>query len=85
MFVLSFLAVETAVWVVAVSVAVSLALLLIIVVAPWKDVREEPELDEETETRLLLGEDPEAIERDLEAREEERRQRVANLRPREEE
>lgn len=70
-------------WVVGLCVLSVLALLLI-VIAPWKKVREEPGLDDEAETRLLLGEDPDEIDRDLAAREAERRARVSDLRPRDE-
>ena len=53
-------------WIVGLCV-LSVVVLVLIVVAPWKRVREEPRLDEEAETRLLLGEDPEEIDRDLAA------------------
>ena len=66
-------------WIVGLCI-VSLVLFVLILIAPWKSVREEGELDEETQTRLLLGEDPEEIERDLAAREAERRSRVSELR-----
>lgn len=68
-------------WIVGLFI-VSLVVLVLILAAPWKSVRSEGELDEEAQTRLLLGEDPEEIERDLEAREAERRSRVSELRPR---
>jgi hypothetical protein len=68
-------------WIVGLCI-VSLGVLILILVAPWKSVRSERALDEEAETRLLLGEDPEQIERDLEAREAERRAGVSELRPR---
>jgi hypothetical protein len=71
---------DAVVWIVAVPVVLSLLLLLLIIVAPWKRVRDEPPLDEEVETRLLLGEDPDEIDRDLAARES-RRAPVADLRP----
>jgi len=70
-------------WIIGFCV-LSVVLLLLIVVAPWKSVRRERELDEEAEARLLLGEDPQEIERDLAAREAERRAGVAELRPRDE-
>lgn len=57
--------------------------LLIIIVAPWGAVRSEPKLDEEIETRLLLGEDPDEIDRELAARQEGAAP-VAELRPDEE-
>jgi hypothetical protein len=68
-------------WIVGLCI-VSVAVLVLILVAPWKSVRSEHGLDEEVETRLLLGEDPEQIDRDLAAREAERRSRVSELRPR---
>jgi hypothetical protein len=68
-------------WVVGLCILSAVALLLI-VVAPWKKVREEPGLDDEAETRLLLGEDPDEIDRDLTEREAERRAGVSDLRPR---
>jgi hypothetical protein len=42
---------------VAVAV-VAVALLLLIVVAPWKQVRDEPPLDPDVETKLLLRRNP---------------------------
>jgi hypothetical protein len=74
-----FLAVD---WVpvIGIACALSVAGLVLIVVAPWKRVRREPPLDEEVETRLLLGEDPAVIDRDLEARNAGRAP-VAELRP----
>ena len=68
-------------WVVGLCILSAVALLLI-VIAPWKKVRDEPGLDDEAETRLLLGEDPDEIDRDLAAREAERRAGVSDLRPR---
>jgi len=68
-------------WIVGLCV-LSVVVLLLIVIAPWKRVRQEPGLDDEAETRLLLGEDPDEIDRDLAAREAERRARVSDLRPR---
>jgi hypothetical protein len=68
-------------WIVALCV-LSVVVLVLIVVAPWKRVRNETGLDDETETRLLLGEDPEEIDRDLAEREAERRTHVAEFRPR---
>jgi hypothetical protein len=55
---------------------------VIVLVVAGPRVREEGPLDEEVETRLLLGEDPEEIERDLEEREEETAP-VSDLRPEE--
>jgi len=54
-------------WIVGIAVVSVLALALIIV-APWRTVRREPPLAEEIEARLLLGEDPDEIDRDLAAR-----------------
>ena len=47
--------------------ALLVAALALVVIAPWRD-REHEALDPEVEARLLLGEDPEEIERDLEGR-----------------
>ena len=66
-------------WIVGLSI-VSVVVFVLILIAPWKSVREEGELDEEAQTRLLLGEDPEEIDRDLAAREAERRSGVSELR-----
>ena len=66
-------------WIVGLSI-VSIVVFVLILIAPWKSVREEGELDEEAQTRLLLGEDPEEIDRDLAAREAERRSGVSELR-----
>jgi hypothetical protein len=68
-------------WIVGLCV-LSVLVLILIVIAPWKRVRNETGIDDEAETRLLLGEDPEEIERDLAAREAERRAHVADFRPR---
>jgi hypothetical protein len=68
-------------WIVALCV-LSVVVLILIVVAPWKRVRSETGIDDEAETRLLLGDDPEEIDRDLAAREAERRAHVADFRPR---
>jgi hypothetical protein len=54
---------------------------LVVVAAPRR-VREEAPLDDDVQARLLLGEDPEEIERDLEAREDETAP-VSELRPEE--
>ncbi len=66
-------------WIVGLSI-VSIVVFVLILIAPWKSVRKEGELDEEAQTRLLLGEDPEEIDRDLAAREAERRSGVSELR-----
>jgi hypothetical protein len=84
MFALSpLLAADWVPWLIGLTI-VSIIILVLILVAPWKSVRSEHGLDEEAETRLLLGEDPEQIDRDLAAREAERRARVSELRPRDE-
>lgn len=51
--------------------ALSAVILVLVVFAPSRRVRSEPRLDEEIETRLLLGEDPEDLDRELAARDEE--------------
>ena len=81
MFALSYVGADWIPWIVGLCI-VSVVVLVLILVAPGKSVRSEHGLDEETETRLLLGEDPERVEQDLEAREAERRARVSELRPR---
>ncbi len=49
--------------------AIALLALIFIVWAPWTGVRRDGRLDRETESRLLLGENPEIISADLEKRE----------------
>ncbi len=61
-------AVDTVLWVGIVVIVATLALLLL-VIAPWKSVRNEPPLDDDVETRLLLGEDPARIAADVDAAE----------------
>ncbi|HUV10829.1 MAG TPA: hypothetical protein VMX12_07600 [Acidimicrobiia bacterium] len=61
------LAADALTWAVAIAV-VSVVALVLIIVAPWRTVRREPPLADEIEARLLLGEDPDAIDRDLAAR-----------------
>ena len=61
------LAVDSLVWIAALSV-LSVVVLLLIVIAPWKRVRDERPLDPEIEARLLLGEDPDEIDRDIASR-----------------
>lgn len=61
------LAVDALVWIAALSV-LSVVVLALIVIAPWKRVRDERPLDPDVETRLLLGEDPDEIDRDLASR-----------------
>lgn len=55
-------AADTALIVVGAACGASILALVLIVVAPWRTVRKEPRLDPEVETRLLLGEDPDAVE-----------------------
>ena len=71
---LSFVAVDWLPWIVGLCV-LSAVVLLLIVIAPWKKVRDDSGIDDEVEARLLLGEDPDEIDRDLAAREAERRAR----------
>jgi hypothetical protein len=56
---------------------------LAVVAGPGRRVRDEAPLDEDVETRILMGEDPDAIERDLEEREEDEAAPVSDLRPEE--
>jgi hypothetical protein len=50
---------------VATTLAILSALAIVtIVVAPWREVRAEPPLDDTAETRILLGEDPKRIAED---------------------
>jgi hypothetical protein len=56
--------------------------LVLLVWAPWKSVRNEPPLPDDVETRLLLGEDPDAIAADEDAAERRvRRAPVIDLAP----
>lgn len=48
---------------------IALLALIAIVWAPWTGVRRDGRLDHETESRLLLGENPEIISADLEKKE----------------
>ena len=74
---MSVLAVETWIAVAIVLAAASGFVLLLIVVAPWRSVRAEPPLDDEVESRILLGESPAEIEEELEEEEEERERESA--------
>ncbi len=67
-------------WILGICV-LSVVVLILIIVAPWRGVRREPPLDSEVEARLLLGEDPDEIDRDLAARDAQRRGQVTDLRP----
>lgn len=51
-------------WTGAIIGAVVLVL-LVVLVAPWRRIRAEAPLSDEVQARLLLGEDPADIERDL--------------------
>jgi hypothetical protein len=73
------LALDSIVWILAICI-LSVAGLLVIVIAPWGRVRAEPPLDQEIETRLLLGEDPDELDRELKERQEQTAP-VAELRP----
>lgn len=72
--------VDTVVWVGGLVVLAAVAVLLL-VIAPWKSVRREPPLDEDIETRLLLGEDPAKVAADADAADS-RRAAVLDLEPR---
>lgn len=50
-------------------VVVGAITVLILLLAPWKSVRDERPLDTDTETRLLLGEDPGQVAADVDASE----------------
>ena len=63
----STLAVSTASIIVGIAVVVGVVFLVLLIVAPWTSVRAEHPLDEEVETRLLLGEDPRQIAADEDA------------------
>jgi hypothetical protein len=78
--VLPVLATDLLPWIVGICV-LSVVVLLLIIVAPWRGVRREPKLDREVEARLLLGEDPDEIDRDLAARDAQRQGQVTDLHP----
>jgi hypothetical protein len=73
------LALDLVPWIVGLC-ALSAVVLILIVVAPSRRIRREPPLTDEVETRLLLGEDPEELDRELAARDEGAAP-VAELRP----
>jgi hypothetical protein len=50
---------------------IAVTIVVVVIAAPWRGVREEPALDDDVQARLMLGEDPEEIERDLEEEEDE--------------
>lgn len=62
------LALDTVVLTIGVVCVVVAALLVAAVVAPWKSVRDDEPIDRDVETRLLLGEDPQAIADELDGR-----------------
>lgn len=75
---------DTVAWVVGGgAVGLVVLALVLIIVAPWSRVRNEPPLDEEVETRILLGQSPEEIERAIGANSEPREPAagVAKLHP----
>jgi hypothetical protein len=75
-----FFAVHIAV-VIGIAVAVAAAgAIVLIAIAPWKRVREEPPLDEDIESRLLLNEDPKQIAADQDRAEAERAAGLAKVR-----
>jgi hypothetical protein len=78
--VLPVLATDWLPWIVGICI-VSMIVLLLIIVAPWRGVRREPPLDRDVEARLLLGEDPDEIDRDLAQRDAQRRAPVTDLHP----
>lgn len=77
------LATDALAWIVGLCV-LSVIVLLVIVIAPWRTVRREPRLDDEVQARLLLGEDPDEIDRDIAARDAHRSAPVRDLYPDEE-
>ena len=77
---MSLAAITPVTWIAAVC-ALSAVAFLLIVVAPWRRVRSESRgLDQEVQTRLLLGEDPNELAEELDAGAEERPP-VADLHP----
>ena len=72
------LAVGTAWIIVGIALVIGVAFIVLLIVAPWRSVRAEPPLDEEVETRLLMGEDPAQIAADEDA-EDARRAPVRDL------
>lgn len=53
---------------VGIVVGLSAATIVVIVWAPWRKVRAEQPLPETVESRILLGEDPDAIAREIDTR-----------------
>ena len=62
------LAVDATALVVGIACVVAAVLLVLVILAPWRSVRDEGPLDDDVETRLLLGEDPSVIAADLDRR-----------------
>jgi hypothetical protein len=65
----SALGVDATVLMVAGVFVLAAVALMLVVVAPWKSVRKERPLDDDIETRLLLGEDPHQVAADADAAE----------------
>jgi hypothetical protein len=65
------LALQTWITVAIVLAAISALTLLLIIIGPTRTVREEPPLDDDVESRILLGENAAQIEEELEEEEEE--------------
>jgi hypothetical protein len=63
------LGVDTTVLVVGGAFVLAAVLFLVLVLVPWKSIRNEPPLDADIETRLLLGEDPAQVAADADAEE----------------
>ena len=63
------LAADTALVLAGCAFVLGVVVLVLLVWAPWHSVRNEPPLPDDVETRLLLGEDPEAIAADEDAAE----------------
>ena len=53
-------------WIAGVFALIAVGLALLVIIPPWRRVRDVPPLDDEIQARVLLGEDPEEIEKDLE-------------------
>ena len=59
-------------WLVGACALIGVVLVLV-VIAPWSHVRADSRLDHEVQARLMLGEDPDEIDRDLAQRTAEQR------------
>ena len=51
----------------AVSVGACVLAIVVIVIAPWRRVRDEPRIEPDVQTRLLLGESPDQVAAEAEA------------------